>query len=194
MSHDTVLGMGSVLDGKMLGINVARQLSWATVADHIDSRHIIFIKRSGTMLWVSNLEKDSTNIFSTLGWSNCSKKLSFHTGCGSSGLSFRETWNNAKGEEESIASHRTRIQKISTRMQSAACSAPGKRATSFASVREHRTVHAVYCIDTCYLYIACRIIQSSDSHTQYCTVLYFTVHQRAEPGSSESQVPGFDIY
>ena len=45
---------------------------------------------------VYNFQKDSTKVFSMLGGSDSSKKLSFHAGCSSSGLSLRATGNMAK--------------------------------------------------------------------------------------------------
>ena len=66
MLHNNFFGMGPVLDGKMLNINVATRLNRDKVVDHIDSRHVVFVKWSGTMLWVFNIKKDSTKIFSVL--------------------------------------------------------------------------------------------------------------------------------
>ena len=54
LSHDNVFGFGSILNGKMLNINMMRMFSGDTVIDHIDSRHVVFIKWSGTILQVSN--------------------------------------------------------------------------------------------------------------------------------------------
>ena len=49
---------------------------------------------------VYNFQKDSTKVFSMLGGSDSGKKLSFHAGCSSSGLSLRATGNMAKIQEE----------------------------------------------------------------------------------------------
>ena len=62
MLHGDFLGIDPVLDGQMLDINVARPFSRDTVVDHIDSRHVVFVKWSKAMLWVSIFEKDGTNI------------------------------------------------------------------------------------------------------------------------------------
>ena len=64
MSHDNVLGFGSVLDGKVLNINMTRTFSGDTVVDHIDGRHVVFIEWGWTILRVSKFKKDSTQILS----------------------------------------------------------------------------------------------------------------------------------
>ena len=51
----------------MLDIKVARAFSRDIIVDHIDSRHVIFVKQSGAVLLVSSFKKDSTKIFSVLG-------------------------------------------------------------------------------------------------------------------------------
>ena len=51
----------------MLDINVARAFSRDMIVDHIDSRHVIFVKHSGAVLLVSSLKKYRTKIFSVLG-------------------------------------------------------------------------------------------------------------------------------
>ena len=62
MSHNDILGFGPILNGKMLNINMTRTLSGDTVVDHIDCRHIVFIEWGWTILRVSKLEKDGTQI------------------------------------------------------------------------------------------------------------------------------------
>ena len=47
-----------------------------TFVGHVDSGHVVFIKRSGTNLRVSDFEEDSTTVFSMLDNGNSSKKLS----------------------------------------------------------------------------------------------------------------------
>ena len=92
MLHDNTLSIGPILDDKKLDIKMARPFSGDTVVDHIDSRHVIesrhvvFVEQSRTVLGVSDFQKDSMKIFCML----CSggKKLGFHTGPSSSGLSF----------------------------------------------------------------------------------------------------------
>ena len=75
MAHDNVLSICLVLDGKMLDINMVKLLSWHTVFDHIDSRHVVFIEQNGTILGVSYFQKDSTKVFSMLGGCDSSKNL-----------------------------------------------------------------------------------------------------------------------
>ena len=69
MSHDNVLGIVPVLDGKMLDINMARPFSRDTVVDHIDNRHAVFKKTNMTDLWVSDFPEDSMHVSRVLG--NC---------------------------------------------------------------------------------------------------------------------------
>ena len=45
--------------------------------DQIDNRYVVFIDLSGTILRVSNFQKDGTKVFSMLGCCDSSKKLSF---------------------------------------------------------------------------------------------------------------------
>ena len=47
MLHDDIFGVGPILNGKVLNINMARTFSRDTIIDHIDSGHIVFIERSG---------------------------------------------------------------------------------------------------------------------------------------------------
>ena len=82
MSHDHILGFSPILNGKVLDINMARTFSGDIVDDHIDSRHIVFVEWSWTILWVSKLEKDSTQIFGLFCCRHGSKELS--SGAGSS--------------------------------------------------------------------------------------------------------------
>ena len=89
MSHDNIFGIGPILDGKMLDINMARLLSGGMVVDHIDSRHVIFIEQSRMELRISDFQKDSTKVFSVLVCCNSWKKLSLSTVSSSSGLRFR---------------------------------------------------------------------------------------------------------
>ena len=88
MAHDNFLSISPVLDSKILSIDMARPFSRDTVVYHIDSGHVVFIKQSGAVFWVSNFTRDSTRIFSKLGQCNSAKKLSFRIGGGNSGLSF----------------------------------------------------------------------------------------------------------
>ena len=81
-----------------------RPFSRDPVVDHIDSRHIVFLRWSGIVLWVSKFKKDGMGIFSLLCGSDCGKKLSFGTGCSSSKLSFGAIRDNTIVEEKSIAS------------------------------------------------------------------------------------------
>ena len=89
MLHKDVLGIGPVLNGKVLDINMTRTFGGDTVADHIDSRHIVFIERSGDILRVSKFQEDGTQIFGVFCSCNTGKKLSFGAGGSSGGLSFR---------------------------------------------------------------------------------------------------------
>ena len=60
------LASGPVLDGKM-DINVTRKFGRDTVVDHVDSRHVVFVEQSRTMLWVSHFKKDSNKILCVVG-------------------------------------------------------------------------------------------------------------------------------
>ena len=88
MSYDDVFSVGSILNRKVLNINMTRTFSRDTVIDHIDSRHIVFLEWSGTILRVSKFKKDSTQIFCVFCRGDSSKKLSFGARGGSGGLSF----------------------------------------------------------------------------------------------------------
>ena len=77
MPHNDILRFGPLLNCIMLDINMTRAFSRDTVVDHIDSRHIVFIERSGAILWVSKFQEDSTQLFGMFGHCDSGKKLSF---------------------------------------------------------------------------------------------------------------------
>ena len=89
MAHDYILGFGPIVNGKVLDINMVRVFSGETVIDHIDRRHLVFLKWCGTILWLSNFQEDSMQVFSVFGYCNSSKKLGFSARGTSGGLSFR---------------------------------------------------------------------------------------------------------
>ena len=89
MSHDNIFGFGPILNGKILDINMSRTFSGDTVVDHIDSRHIVFLVRRRSILRVSKLEKDGTQILCVFCRCDSGNKLSFGAGGSSGRLSFR---------------------------------------------------------------------------------------------------------
>ena len=74
MLHDNILRITPILD-----INMARPFGGDTFVNHIDSQGDVFIKQSGTVLWLSDFQKDSTKVFTMLCSCNSSKKLGFRT-------------------------------------------------------------------------------------------------------------------
>ena len=79
-----VAGLFPVLDGEVLGVDVARARSRFTGVDHLDRRLIVFENRSGFDLGKTKLTKNGTKALGNLGSFNSSKKLSLGAGASAS--------------------------------------------------------------------------------------------------------------
>ena len=66
MAHDDIFGVGPILNGKVLNINMTRTLSGDTVADHIDCRHVVFVEWGQTIGGIQVREGRRTNILRVL--------------------------------------------------------------------------------------------------------------------------------
>ena len=68
MTHHNILSVSPILNGNMRDVNMARPFSKDTNVDHIDGRHVVFIKWSGTVFGIFNFQEDSMTIFGVLGF------------------------------------------------------------------------------------------------------------------------------
>jgi len=104
--HDNVGILAPAQDGIVLDLDVARAARGFVFVDHRDSSLIVFIKGSGAVLWVAQLEEDRSQVQSNLTCLDRRNKFGFGGRGSGDGLHLRRRRDGATSKAKDDTSDR----------------------------------------------------------------------------------------